>query len=242
MDIIVSMQTNSDKYFYKGDVIKPVGIVVHSTGANNPNAKRYVNAPDLLGVNQYENWFGGKNSNDVLPHGVIGLDKNGEVVACQILPWNAHCQGCGTGSKGSYNKLPDGNGYIQFEICEDALNNEEYFNKAFDKAAELCAYLMRLYPDIRLENVVSHKEANARGYASGHGDPENWLTPFKKNMDWFRLLVSDHLENDDNPPKVKLYRVQVGAFKDRKNAENLLADLKNKGYEGFIVESEVDHV
>jgi N-acetyl-anhydromuramyl-L-alanine amidase AmpD len=32
----------------------------------------------------------------------------------------------------------------------------------------------------------------------------------------------------------KLYRVQVGAFKDKENALKLLEKLKNDGYEGFI--------
>ena len=36
----------------------------------------------------------------------------------------------------------------------------------------------------------------------------------------------------------KLYRVQVGAFKNRKNAENLMAELKSKGYkDAFIKEA-----
>lgn len=32
----------------------------------------------------------------------------------------------------------------------------------------------------------------------------------------------------------KLYRVQVGAFKNKENAENLLKELKVKGYNGFV--------
>lgn len=32
----------------------------------------------------------------------------------------------------------------------------------------------------------------------------------------------------------KLYKVQVGAFSERENAEKLLKELKKKGYEGFI--------
>lgn len=35
----------------------------------------------------------------------------------------------------------------------------------------------------------------------------------------------------------KLYRVQVGAYKDRKNAEAMLKQLKEKGFDGFIKES-----
>jgi len=39
------------------------------------------------------------------------------------------------------------------------------------------------------------------------------------------------------PGSKKLYRVQVGAFKYRKNAERLVHELKLKGYDAFIVES-----
>lgn len=39
-----------------GRTIKPKGIMVHSTGANNPYMKRYVDPDDgLLGKNQYNN-------------------------------------------------------------------------------------------------------------------------------------------------------------------------------------------
>ncbi|WP_317818780.1 SPOR domain-containing protein [Clostridium tetani] len=34
----------------------------------------------------------------------------------------------------------------------------------------------------------------------------------------------------------KLYRVQVGAFKDKDNADKLRNELKNKGFNGFIKE------
>jgi N-acetylmuramoyl-L-alanine amidase len=36
-------------------------------------------------------------------------------------------------------------------------------------------------------------------------------------------------------PSPTLYRVQVGAFSKKENADNLLAELKSKGYQGYIV-------
>ena len=164
----------------------PAGIIIHSTGANNPNLKRYVNAPEICGENPYRNYFDRADS-DVCPHAVIGKDKNGEVKAAKLLPWNVCCWGCGSGSKGSYNYAP---AYIQIEIAEDALNDRAYFEEAFGLAADLCQRLMKIYPPIKPENVISHKEACARGYASNHGDPEHWLARFGKNMDWFRSLVA----------------------------------------------------
>ncbi len=164
----------------------PAGIIIHSTGANNPNLKRYVNAPDICGENPYKNYFD-RASTDVCPHAVIGRDKSGTVRAAKLLPWDICCWGCGSGSKGSYNYAP---AYIQIEVCEDALNDRAYFEEAFGLAADLCKRLMKNYPTIKPENIISHKEACARGYASNHGDPEHWLIIFGKNMDWFRAMVA----------------------------------------------------
>ena len=164
----------------------PAGIIIHSTGANNPNLKRYVNAPEICGENPYKNYFDRADS-DVCPHAVIGKDKNGEVKAAKLLPWNVCCWGCGSGSKGSYNYAP---AYIQIEIAEDALNDRAYFEEAFGLASDLCQRLMKNYPTIKPGNIISHKEACARGYASNHGDPEHWLAKFGKNMDWFRSQVA----------------------------------------------------
>ncbi len=163
----------------------PAGIIIHSTGANNPNLKRYVNASEICGENPYKNYFDRADS-DVCPHAVIGKDKSGTVRAAKLLPWNICCWGCGSGPKGSYNYSP---AYIQIEVCEDALNNRAYFEEAFGLAAQLCQRLMKNYPTIKPENIISHKEACARGYASNHGDPEHWLAKFGRNMDWFRGLV-----------------------------------------------------
>lgn len=239
-DIIVAMQTDSGWWQYKSSTIKPVGIVVHSTGSKNKTAKRYVNAPEQLGKNPNGNWFGSLKGAGgdpyALPHGVVGTDINGKAVACQILPWNAHCQGCGSGRYGSYNKLSDGTGYIQFEIAEGEDTDTVYFNDAMNVAAELCAYLMSLYPDIRIENIVSHKEANARGYASGHGDPENYLTPFGKNMNWFRDKVKGYLKfnNTDSASSnavssaAKVVYVKLSELVGTKNA-SITTVFKEKG-------------
>jgi len=164
----------------------PAGIIIHSTGANNPNLKRYVNAPEICGENPYKNYFDRADS-DVCPHAVIGKDKNGEVKAAKLLPWNVCCWGCGSGSKGSYNYAP---AYIQIEIAEDALNDRAYFEEVFGLAADLCQRLMKNYPTIKTENIISHHEAYLRGYASNHADCDHWLRKFGKNMDWFRALVA----------------------------------------------------
>lgn len=96
------------------------GILIHSTGANNPNIKRYVqpskNDPNYSALIQTIGKNTNANSwNEVsVQKGVnafIGKLADGTVAAVQTLPWDYRPWGCGSGSKGSCN-----NGWIQFEI------------------------------------------------------------------------------------------------------------------------------
>lgn len=198
----------------------PAGIIVHSTGVNNPNLKRYVNAPDICGVNPYKNYWDRPN-NDVVPHGAIGLDKNGEVKAAKILPWDICFWGCGSGSKGSYNYSL---AYIQIEICEDNLTDEKYFLECFKLMAKLCNRLMKNYPTIKLENIISHHEAYLRGYASNHADCDHWIAKFDKDMNWFRELVKN------NGEIVEEYKVTATrVFKNESTANSYASSLKQQG-------------
>ena len=98
-----------------GRKITVKGIMVHSTGANNPNLKRYVGPDDgLLGKNQYGNHWntyhpGGR---EVCVHAFIGKLADGTIATYQTLPWNHR----GWHAGGSAN-----NTHIGFEICEDGL-------------------------------------------------------------------------------------------------------------------------
>lgn len=181
MEIKKCLFTNNDCY-KKAQKITPKGIVVHSTGANNPYLKRYVQPDDgLLGDNQYNNDWN-RSGLAKCVHAFVGKDKNGVVRCYQTLPFDYACWGVGSGSKGSYNYNP---AYIQFEICEDNLTDKDYFTKAFDVAAEFCAYLVKEY-NLNVNNVVSHYEAYKKGYGSNHGDCDHWLKKFGKTMDDFR--------------------------------------------------------
>lgn len=183
MEIEKIILTNNDCY-KAGRKITPKGIVVHSTGANNKTLKRYI-APDdgVIGKNQFNNDWNRPGVQKCV-HAFIGVDKNGVVKAYQTLPWDMRCWGCGSGKKGSYN-----NSHIQFEMCEDTLTDEKYFNEVMDVATSLCAFLVKQY-GIPISAIVSHNESYKLGYGSGHADCDHWLKKFGKNMDWFRNEVS----------------------------------------------------
>lgn len=171
--------------YIAGKTIVPKGIMVHSTGANNPNLKRYVGPDDgLLGVNQYNNHWNQNNpdSRQVCVHGFIGKLADGSIATYQTLPWNHR----GWHAGGIAN-----NTHIGFEICEDGLTDGVYFRKIFQEAVELCAYLCKMYTLDPLKDgvIIGHYEGYKRGIASNHSDPSNWFPKHSESMDTFRSAV-----------------------------------------------------
>lgn len=177
-----------------GRKITVKGIMVHSTGANNPNLKRYVGPDDgLLGENQYGNHWntyhpGGR---EVCVHGFIGKLKDGSIATYQTLPWDHR----GWHAGGSAN-----NTHIGFEICEDGLADDTYFKKVYQEAVELCAYLCKEY-GLTEKDIICHSEGYKRGIASNHGDVMHWFPKHGKSMDTFRAEVKVLLaaETDSTP-------------------------------------------
>lgn len=164
----------------------PVGILVHTTDGQNPFAKRYVDAPELLGVNEYGNHWN-KATADKCMHAFIGLDKDARVVVVQTLPYHKPCKGCGRGENGSYNYDP--HAYLQFEICEGPDSDAAYYREAIQAAEEYCVHLCRLY-GWTADNITCHVEAARKGYASDHDDPEVYMGVFDDGMDQFRARVA----------------------------------------------------
>ena len=214
--------------FKVGRTMTPKGIMVHSTGANNPNLRRYVGPNDgKLGVNPYGNhWNQARpDGRQVCVHAFIGKLADGTVATYQTLPWNY----AGWHSGGTAN-----NTHIGFEICEDDLDDTDYFAAVYKEAVKLCVYLCRKF-DLNPEDIIDHSEGYKLGIAGNHADVGHWFKRNGKTMDDFRADVLDALE------PVKLYRVQVGAFKDRRNAEQLLSELKAAGFQdAFIKVDKID--
>ncbi len=173
---------------------KPVGIVVHSTGANNPSLKRYVQPSKndknrdelikLIGKNPNGNHW--NRSVNKAVHFFIGKLASGAVGVVRTLPETISAWGVGSGKKGSYNYAPYS--HIQFEVCEDNLKNENYFKDCYNAAVSLCADICRRY-GWEADVILSHKEAHKKGYGSNHGDIDHWLKKYKLTMNDFRNAV-----------------------------------------------------
>lgn len=223
-----------------GKKIVVKGIMVHSTGANNPNLKRYVGPDDgKLGVNQYGNhWNQDKpDQRQVCVHGFIGKLADGSIATYQTLPWDMR----GWHAGGTANDT-----HIGFEICEDALTDKAYFDKVYREAVELCAHLCKLYNlNPAADGVlICHSEGCKRGIASNHGDVMHWFPKFGKNMDIFRAdVAADMKEAQPEPtpapkPSGKLYRVQIGAFSVKANADAYLKRAQDAGFTDAYIKYE----
>lgn len=248
MEITQYYQTKNPCYI-SGRRIKPSGIVVHSTGANNPYLKRYVGPDDgILGKNQYNNHWN-KASADKCVHAFIGRGEDGRVRIYQTLPWDYRCWGVGSGKKGSYNAT-----HIQFEICEDNKKDKAYYEEAFALSQQLCAYLCQMY-GIKVENIVGHFEAHAAGYGSNHSDPKPWQKKHGDNMKAYRDDVLSLLGTvmpapavSEGKPAQKPVQAAGTAEKAEKTSktESVVYDMKtlrigNKGTQVMVLQWLLNH-
>lgn len=217
MKLIQQLLTRNDCY-KSGKTIAPKGVMVHSTGANNPKVSRYVPGDAEIGRNtggnhwnQTRQYFytdgtsttGYRDYSKKLKstkysacvHAFIGKFANGQSGIVQTLPWTMRGWHCGQGSKGSAN-----NTHISFEICEDGLEDASYFQAVYQAAVELTAYLCGQFDLDPLADgvVICHCEGHDMGIASNHADVMHWFPRFGKTMDDFRADVARQMEGGDD--------------------------------------------
>lgn len=186
--------TNNDCY-KANRTIQVKGIMVHSTGANNPKVSRYVPGDDEIGRNLYNNHLNFSNEEwkakysqplDKCVHAFVGKFADGKVGTVQTLPWNRR----GWHAGGSAN-----NTHIGFEICEDALTDASYFKSVYQESVELVAMLCSQFDLDPLKDgvIICHSEGHARGIASNHADVLHWFPKHGKSMADFRQDVAGQL-------------------------------------------------
>lgn len=192
MNLRKQLLTENDCY-RSGRSLRPKGVMVHSTGANNPNLCRYVAPNDgLLGQPSLRHW--NQSGTGACVHAFIGRLADGSIATYQTLPWTMRGWHAASGDKGSANDT-----HISFEICEDGLGDESYFQAVYHEAVELTAYLCKEFDLDPLADgvVICHSEGHSRGIASNHADVMHWFPKFGKTMDTFRTDVARELEGDE---------------------------------------------
>ena len=239
MKIIQSIQTKN-RCYTAGRKITVKGLMLHSVGCNQPNASVFVKSWDTT-------------ASSVCVHAFID-GNTGEVY--QTLPWNHRGWHCASGNNGSGN-----NTHIGVEMCEpacikytsganftcsDLATARAVVQRTYDTAVTLFAHLCKEYNLDPLADgvIISHAEGYKRGIASNHGDPEHLWNQLKMGytMNTFRQAVKAAMGGETsgnnsapNTAEKILYRVQVGAYSVKKNAENQLAKVKAAGFNDAFI-------
>lgn len=238
MKRFVQLLTNNS-CFASGTVITPIGIMVHSTGADNPNLRRYVPGNEEIGFNRGGNHWDQSNAEwkrkfgeplNKCVHAFIGRLADGSVGVVQTLPWN--CRGWHAGLSAGNSR------YIGFEICEDGLADPDYFKATRDAAVELVADLCQLFKLDPMKDgvVLCHAEGFKRGIASNHGDIIHWWSKFNYTMDDFRRDVADKMEEDEEVTQEQFdkmmdnYLERLAALPPSEWAEKGVADAVSLGF------------
>lgn len=257
MKLVKQLLTKNDCY-KTGKTITPKGVMVHSTGANNPKVSRYVPGNDEIGWNtggnhwnqprQYVYTDGTSTTGyrdyskklkstkySACVHAFVGKFADGAISVVQTLPWSMrgwHCAGDANDT------------HVSFEICEDGLEDVSYFEAVYRQAVELTAYLCRQFDLDPLADgvVICHSEGHARGVASNHADVMHWFPRFGKTMDNFRADVArkvgegDDLTEDDvraivrsELDRIEANKAALGPDKFGGNADELFRDAVSMG-------------
>lgn len=214
MKFYTQILTQNDCY-KAGRTITPQGVMVHSTGANNPKLSRYVPGSGEIGYNTGGNHWD-MSGTGACVHAFIGKLADGSVGVVQTLPWNRRGWHCGKGAKGSANDT-----HISFEICEDGLQDTGYFEAVYQAAVELTADLCKQYglDPQRAGVVICHSEGQTRGIASNHADVMHWFPKFGKNMDTFRADVARTMEGEDEMTQEQFNKMADAYFAKKAQEE-----------------------
>ena len=221
MEITKTILTENPCY-KAGKTIKVKGLMLHSVGCPQPSAMVFVKSWNKADYDR------------ACVHAFIDGNTGG---VYQTLPWDHKARHSG----GSLNNTHIGvemcePSYLKYTsgskfTCSDTAKAKAIVERTYKSAVELFAYLCKEYALNPLADgvILSHSEGYKRGLASNHGDPEHlWKglnLPY--TMDGFRADVKAAMSET-------IYRVQVGAFRNKQYANDLLAKLKQAGFDGFI--------
>ena len=223
-----------------GMTITPAGVMVHSTGADNPNVCRYVPGDTVIGFNTGGNHWDQTNEAwnakfgkplEKCVHAFVGRFADGGVGTVQTLPWTMRAWHCG--------KREGNDRYIGFEICEDGLDDPAYFAAVYREAVELTAFLCREFDLDPLTDgaVICHAEGYLLGAASNHGDVLHWFPRHGKTMNDFRADVAREMEEQMTEERVReIIRDELQKIETRRAdlaaspwAKELLEQAKGRG-------------
>ena len=226
--IIDSIMTNNPCY-KEGTKIIVKGLMLHSVGCSQPKASAFIS-----------NWNRDTFTSACVHAFIDGLDGN----VYQTLPWEYRGWHSGGASNSTHIGVemcePDCIRYIGGSsfTCTNEDRARDIVKRTYDAAVELFAKLCKDYNLNPLGDgvIISHSEGYMRGVACNHGDPEHIWNQLKMGytMDGFRRDVKSKMDNTSDPHPSIMYRVQVGAYRVKINADIQLMRVRKHFPNAYI--------
>ena len=219
-------------------------IVIHYTAGSTSRSGAAVNTADFWATGPYE------GSADFVVDDELIVQYNPDLK-------NRLCWHCGDGknyySKGGsfYGKCSNYNS-IGIEICSTNLNYSpndpanspkwSFTSAAVDRAVELTKYLMQTY-GIDADHVIRHYDVSGKlcpgiiGWNEDSKDVSKWKAFKARLSGTSSTTATTKTENSstNSTANKTLYRVQIGAFSEKSNADTQLFNVKAKGFKDAFV-------
>lgn len=195
--VLVQNYLTKNPCYKAGKTIQVKGLMLHSIGVNQPDAKVLLNS------------WNDPNYVAACVHGFIDAN-NGTIY--QTLPWTMRGWHCGRSGNNTHIGVemcePKGikyyRGSSEFEVTGDIGEVIKQVQTTYNSAVELFADLAiqfnlnPLAPGV----ILSHHEGYLAGIASNHGDPEHLWTKstlgLPYTMDMFRVAVDTQMQKRQN--------------------------------------------
>lgn len=118
---------------------------------------------------------------------------------------------------------------IGIEMC---INSDGNYPQTVDNTVDLIIHLMKKH-NIPIENIKQHNFWNGKNCPMLMRSGKNGIT-------WSDFLnkIKSKINDNNVVTNNKLYKVQVGAFKNKENANKLKNELINKGYKDTFIKYE----
>ena len=216
----------SEKLITAGSGVKYYSNRKLNTTGHKPEYITIHNTPDIneaSGTNdaeQYARATFNNNMGDVVVHYYIDETACWHILADDTVGWHA-----ADGSNGPGNTKS-----IAIEIIMDG-SGDSSDKGAEDRGAKLAAYLLYTY-GLGIDKMKTHRDWYSKKYCPAFILP-HW-SDFRAKVEKYLTELKKPVVEPVKP--VKLYRVQVGAYAVKANAEAMQKKLKDAGFDSIIKE------
>lgn len=202
---------------------KPKGVTIHNTGditvaAGTNAAEQYTRAT-----------FNG-NMSGVVVHYYVWHKEIWQNLADNERGWHA--------ADGSTRRKDHRGGQTGGNLDTIAIECIGKDAETEETAAKLTAHLCKTYGLDPAYDVYTHNYWMYGADKRFSGVRKNCPEYILPHWDEFLTSVGKYFECGSASPDGKLYRVQLGAYRDKKNAEAKVKELKDKGINAFVTEKE----